>query len=86
MLMPGAGEVTVLDGGLATELEANGHDLSDRLWSESLARLISSVEESLGRPSRRDRGVMSSEGQPAATFRVLGPLEVRVGEVRTGEV
>jgi homocysteine S-methyltransferase len=24
---------TVLDGGLATELEARGHDLSDRLWS-----------------------------------------------------
>ncbi len=28
--------VTVLDGGLATELEANGHDLSDRLWSARL--------------------------------------------------
>jgi homocysteine S-methyltransferase len=25
--------ITVLDGGLATELEARGHDLSDRLWS-----------------------------------------------------
>lgn len=25
--------VTLLDGGLATELEARGHDLSDRLWS-----------------------------------------------------
>ncbi len=24
---------TILDGGLATELEAQGHDLSDRLWS-----------------------------------------------------
>ncbi len=24
---------TVIDGGLATELEARGHDLSDRLWS-----------------------------------------------------
>ena len=24
---------TILDGGLATELEARGHDLSDRLWS-----------------------------------------------------
>ena len=30
---------TVLDGGLATELEARGHDLSDRLWS---ARLLMS--------------------------------------------
>jgi homocysteine S-methyltransferase len=32
--------VLVLDGGLATQLEAQGHDLSDRLWS---ARLL--VEE-----------------------------------------
>jgi len=30
--------VTVLDGGLATELEANGHDLSDRLWSARVLR------------------------------------------------
>ncbi|MFC5993586.1 homocysteine S-methyltransferase [Pseudonocardia hispaniensis] len=28
--------VTVLDGGLATELEARGHDLSDALWSARL--------------------------------------------------
>ncbi|MFL5675448.1 MAG: homocysteine S-methyltransferase [Chloroflexota bacterium] len=28
-----ARDVVVLDGGLATELEARGHDLSDRLWS-----------------------------------------------------
>lgn len=28
----------VLDGGLATELEARGHDLSDRLWSARLLR------------------------------------------------
>jgi homocysteine S-methyltransferase len=37
---------TILDGGLATELEARGHDLSDRLWS---ARLLlddpGSIEE-----------------------------------------
>ncbi len=36
MSVPGGREVTVLDGGLATELEANGHDLSDRLWSARL--------------------------------------------------
>jgi homocysteine S-methyltransferase len=36
MTLPGGREVTVLDGGLATELEANGHDLSDRLWSARL--------------------------------------------------
>jgi homocysteine S-methyltransferase len=30
------GRVTILDGGLATELEARGHDLSDRLWSARL--------------------------------------------------
>jgi homocysteine S-methyltransferase len=28
----------VLDGGLATELEAHGHDLGDRLWSARLLR------------------------------------------------
>ena len=33
----GAG-TTVLDGGLATELELRGHDLSDRLWSARLLR------------------------------------------------
>ena len=30
--------VTVLDGGLATELERRGHDLSDSLWSARLLR------------------------------------------------
>ena len=34
----------VLDGGLATELEARGHDLSDRLWS---ARLLLSDPEAI---------------------------------------
>ena len=35
--MPTApGRVTIVDGGLATELEARGHDLSDRLWSARL--------------------------------------------------
>ncbi|HYH92860.1 MAG TPA: homocysteine S-methyltransferase family protein, partial [Candidatus Saccharimonadales bacterium] len=34
----------VLDGGLATELEARGHDLSDRLWS---ARLLLSDPEAV---------------------------------------
>ncbi len=32
-MTPATGEVVVLDGGLATELEALGHDLTDRLWS-----------------------------------------------------
>lgn len=31
-----ATEVVLLDGGLATELEGSGHDLSDRLWSARL--------------------------------------------------
>ena len=35
-MIPAAGEVVVLDGGLATELEARGFDLSDRLWSARL--------------------------------------------------
>ncbi len=30
--------MTILDGGLATELEARGHDLSDALWSARLLR------------------------------------------------
>lgn len=33
---PADGEVVVLDGGLATELTARGHDLSDALWSARL--------------------------------------------------
>ena len=33
---PVAGDVVILDGGLATELEARGFDLSDRLWSARL--------------------------------------------------
>ena len=35
---------TVLDGGLATELEARGHDLSDRLWS---ARVLLTEPEAI---------------------------------------
>ena len=34
----------VLDGGLATELEARGHDLRDRLWS---ARLLMTDPEAI---------------------------------------
>ena len=30
------GDIVILDGGLATELAARGHDLSDRLWSTRL--------------------------------------------------
>ena len=34
---PGSsGDIVILDGGLASELEARGHDLSDRLWSARL--------------------------------------------------
>src|SRR3990170_1640361 len=35
--MPGSA-VTLLDGGLATELERRGNDLSDDLWSARLLR------------------------------------------------
>lgn len=38
-----AGEVVILDGGLATELERRGNDLSDPLWSARL--LIESPDE-----------------------------------------
>ncbi|MEU6643057.1 homocysteine S-methyltransferase [Saccharomonospora sp. NPDC046836] len=37
-------EPIVLDGGLATELEARGHDLSDALWS---ARLLTDAPEEI---------------------------------------
>jgi homocysteine S-methyltransferase len=33
-----AGEVVVLDGGLATELERRGNDISSALWSARLLR------------------------------------------------
>lgn len=35
---------TILDGGLATELEARGHDLNDRLWS---ARLLATDPQAI---------------------------------------
>ncbi|MDA3626843.1 homocysteine S-methyltransferase [Saccharopolyspora sp. WRP15-2] len=38
------GATTILDGGLATELEALGHDLSDSLWS---ARLLADSPEEI---------------------------------------
>jgi homocysteine S-methyltransferase len=38
------GAVVVLDGGLATELERRGNDLSDRLWS---ARLLAEAPEEI---------------------------------------
>ncbi|RBM18381.1 homocysteine S-methyltransferase [Prauserella sp. PE36] len=39
-----SGRTVVLDGGLATELEARGHDLSDALWS---ARLLADDPEEI---------------------------------------
>lgn len=39
-----AGAPVVIDGGLATELEAAGHDLADRLWS---ARLLADEPEAI---------------------------------------
>lgn len=41
--MPAAG-VLISDGGLATELEARGHDLSDELWS---ARLLAEAPDEI---------------------------------------
>ena len=43
-MTPSRSEVVVLDGGLATELEARGFDLSDRLWS---ARLLVTDPEAI---------------------------------------
>ncbi|MEU5852179.1 homocysteine S-methyltransferase [Saccharopolyspora shandongensis] len=39
-----SGASVILDGGLATELEAQGHDLSDALWS---ARLLADAPEEI---------------------------------------
>jgi len=41
---PPGGAVVVADGGLATQLEAQGHDLSDDLWS---ARLLADAPEAI---------------------------------------
>nr|MDP9336118.1 TIR domain-containing protein [Actinomycetota bacterium] len=71
---------TDLPPSLAALCRRQALELFDPLWSESLARLIESVEESLGRPSQRNRGDMSADRHAGAMFRVLGPLEVRVGD------
>ncbi len=42
--MTGTAGPVVVDGGLATELEASGHDISDRLWS---ARLLLSDPDAI---------------------------------------
>ena len=42
--MIGTADPIVVDGGLATELEAGGHDLSDQLWS---ARLLLSEPDAI---------------------------------------
>ena len=44
-----ARSITVLDGGLATELEAQGHDLSGALWS---ARLLAEEPEAISAAHR----------------------------------
>ena len=47
------GGVLVADGGLATELEAQGNDLSDWLWS---ARLLMDAPEQVGTRTSRSSG------------------------------
>src|SRR6185369_2394052 len=42
--MIGTADPVIVDGGLATELEASGHDLADRLWS---ARLLLSEPDAI---------------------------------------
>ena len=67
-------ELVILDGGLATQLEAQGHDLSSALWS---ARLLVDEPDAIveahrayfsrGR-GRRDHGVVpgAARADPAA--------------------
>ena len=56
---------TILDGGLATELEARGLDLSDRLWSARV--LLTEPGRHRGRPSRLLTGREPRSPRPPAT-------------------
>lgn len=60
--------LVVLDGGLATELEARGHDLSDALWS---ARLLIDSPETI-------RGVHASYLEAGADCVVSGSYQATI--------
>ena len=62
----------VLDGGLATELEARGHDLSDALWS---ARLLLDAPEAI-------RGVHAAYLEAGADCVVSGSYQATLGGFR----
>ncbi len=71
-------DVIILDGGLATELEARGHDLGDELWS---ARLVAESPTSISRlhfdylEAGADCIVSSSYQASVAGFRRAGLSE-----------
>ena len=70
------GRIAVIDGGLATELEAEGHHLGDELWS---ARLLADEPEAIAVVEVED----GAEGREAQT--VPPGAESRRDERGTGE-
>lgn len=67
--------VLILDGGLATELEARGHDLSDELWS---ARLLADDPEAI-RAVHRDYLEAGADGIVTASYQATVDGFVRRG-------
>ena len=67
---PRRGQVAVIDGGLATELEALGHRLCRRLWS---ARLLADEPEAIAAPTWPTTGpARASRSRPATRPRSRG--------------
>jgi homocysteine S-methyltransferase len=62
----------VLDGGLATELERRGHDLSDRLWSARLLRDCPADIEAVHRSFFAAGADVAITASYQATFEALG--------------
>jgi homocysteine S-methyltransferase len=62
----------VIDGGLATELERRGHDLSDRLWSARLLRDAPDDIEAVHRAFFEAGADVAITASYQATFEALG--------------
>jgi|SRR5918999_2252419 homocysteine S-methyltransferase len=62
----------VLDGGLATELERRGHDLSDRLWSARVLRDSPADVEAVHRAFFEAGADVAISASYQATFEALG--------------
>lgn len=75
-----SGRVVILDGGLATELEARGHDLNDPLWS---ARLIADDPDAI-RGVHADFLRAGADCITACTYQATIPGFVRRGHSADG--